>query len=136
MTKEKTITELYKFLEENMATKREVGSLRKEMATKEDISDLQKEINELQIFLQGYVATKEDVRESERKLRKEIGVMKTELKEHTDEKLSDLQGNIVILMRKEDYKVLSLIKILSEKKILNDAEVKSLLKMEPFPKIT
>jgi len=136
MTKEKTITELYKFLEENMATKREVGSLRKEMATKEEIGDLQKEINELQIFLQGFVATKEDVRESERKLRKEMGVMKTELKEHVDEKLSDLQGNIIVLMRKEDYKVLSLIKILKEKNVLSDSEVRQLLKMEPFPKIT
>ena len=129
---EKTITELYKFLQENMTTKDEMGSLRKEV--KENAGDLRKEIDDLQLFLQGYMATKEDVRESERKLRKEIGGMKIELKDHIDEKLSDLQGNIVVLMRKEDTKVLSLIKILREKNVLEDKEVKELLKMEPFPK--
>ena len=95
----------------NMATKDDI----KNMATKDDIKNM---------------ATKDDIKE----LRKDMGGMKIELKDYIDEKLSDLQGNIIVLMRKEDRKVLSLIKILREKNILADNEVRTLLGMEPFSK--
>lgn len=115
MPKEKTITELYDFMQKYLVTKDDI----KNMATKDDIKNM---------------ATKDDVLGSEKKLRKEMGIMKIELKDYIDEKLSDLQGNIVVLMRKEDHKVLGLIKILREKNILADSEVKKLLQMDPFPK--
>lgn len=86
------------------------------------------------------MVTKEEFQEGLNGLRsemkREIGEFKTDLKDYIDEKLADLHGDIVVLMRKEDYKVLHLIKLLKEKKILEDKEVKELIKMEPFPKMT
>jgi len=109
---EKTITELYESLQEHMVTREEFNESQKQMVTREEFNELQKQM-----------ATKED-----------LGALKIDLKDYIDEKLSDLQGNIVILMRKEDTKVLHLIKILKDKNVLEDKEVKELLRMDPFPK--
>ncbi len=57
-------------------------------------------------------------------------------KDYLDEKLSDLRGDLTILMRKGDAKLLRLVELLKEKNVLSDEEVKSLLAMEPFPKLT
>ncbi len=54
-------------------------------------------------------------------------------KDYLDEKLADLRGDLVVLMRKEDTKVKALIEILKERKVLTDEDVKKILSMEPFP---
>lgn len=56
-------------------------------------------------------------------------------KDYLDEKLADLQGNLTVLMRKEDSKLRALIKILTEKNVLNDQERVRILSMEPFPEL-
>mgnify|MGYP001559101059 CR=1 FL=1 len=60
-------------------------------------------------------------------------VTKEYLDDKLDEKLADLRGDLVVLMRKEDRKVRELIDILHQKNVLNQAEVKRLLILEPFP---
>jgi len=53
-------------------------------------------------------------------------------KDYLDEKLSDLRGDLVVLIRKEDHKVVKLVEILKEKNILKEDDVNEILKLEPF----
>lgn len=69
----------------------------------------------------------------------ELGValnkQKLEIFDHVDEKLADLKGDLVVLMRKEDRKLITLTELLLNKKILTPAEAKSVFQMEPFPRL-
>ena len=56
-------------------------------------------------------------------------------KDYLDEKLADLRGDLVVLMRKEDTKVVKLIEILKRRKIITEIEEKEILSMEPFAKL-
>lgn len=115
MAQEKTITELYEFLQEHMVTKDELKETKEELKeTKEDLGGK-------------IIKVKEDLEEKIKNT--ELG-----LKDHIDDKLADLKGDLIILMRKEDYKLLYLVKLLKEKKVISDEEVKELISMEPFPK--
>jgi hypothetical protein len=53
-------------------------------------------------------------------------------KEYLDEKLYDLRGDLVNLTRKEDHKVISLVKLLRQRKVINDRDASSILELEPF----
>ena len=55
-------------------------------------------------------------------------------KDYLDDKLADLRGDLVVLMRKEDTKVIKLIEILKKRKVITEAEEKEILSMEPFAK--
>lgn len=57
-------------------------------------------------------------------------------KDYLDEKLADLRGDLVVMMRKEDTKLRSLVEILQEKKVLNEGDVKRLFTMEPFAQLS
>lgn len=54
-------------------------------------------------------------------------------KDYLDTKVADLRGDLVVMMRKEDVKLKTLIEILRDKKILDKKEVKQILSLEPFP---
>jgi len=56
-------------------------------------------------------------------------------KDYLDEKLADLRGDLVVLTRKEDAKVRTLVEILRERKVLTDDDAKRILSMEPFPQL-
>lgn len=56
-------------------------------------------------------------------------------KDYLDEKMSDLKGDIVVLMRKEDVKLKTLVEILQNKKILSADDAKKILSLEPFPQM-
>ena len=56
-------------------------------------------------------------------------------KDYLDEKLADLRGDLVVLMRKEDTKVVKLIEILKRRKVITEIEEKEILSMEPFAKL-
>ena len=53
-------------------------------------------------------------------------------KDYLDEKLADLRGDLVVLIRKEDNKVKKLVEVLKRRKIISEAESKEVLAMEPF----
>lgn len=53
-------------------------------------------------------------------------------KDYLDEKLADLRGDLVVLVRKEDTKLTKLIDLLSDKKVLSAKEHSELVHMEPF----
>ncbi|MDD5032408.1 MAG: hypothetical protein PHR36_05240 [Patescibacteria group bacterium] len=56
-------------------------------------------------------------------------------KDYLDEKMADLRGDLVVLMRKEDTKVSKLIEILKRRKVITEIEEKEILSMEPFAKL-
>ncbi|MEK7068035.1 MAG: hypothetical protein AAB956_03495, partial [Patescibacteria group bacterium] len=54
-------------------------------------------------------------------------------KDYLDDKLSDLKGDLVVLMRKEDAKLGALVEILQKRKVISNEDVKTILAMQPFP---
>ncbi|OGY42917.1 MAG: hypothetical protein A2Y67_03555 [Candidatus Buchananbacteria bacterium RBG_13_39_9] len=54
-------------------------------------------------------------------------------KDYLDEKLADFRGDLVVLTRKEDKKVMALVDVLKQRKLIDDADVKKIMAMEPFP---
>ncbi|HUT22537.1 MAG TPA: hypothetical protein VMX18_04075 [Candidatus Bipolaricaulota bacterium] len=85
----------------------------------------------------------EEIRSEIGSMKSEIGSMKSEIggirsqmvtKDYLDDKLADLRGDLTILMRKEDTKLIELIKVLKNKNVLEETEAKKILEMEPFPK--
>ncbi|MCK5319975.1 hypothetical protein KAJ61_01140 [Candidatus Parcubacteria bacterium] len=62
-------------------------------------------------------------------------VTKYYLNDKLDEKLADLRGDLVVLVRKEDSKMKKLIDILKKRDLLNDTEFNEIMSMEPFPQL-
>ena len=54
-------------------------------------------------------------------------------KDYLDDKLADLRGDLVIMLRKEDTKVKTLVDVLETQKIISETDAKKILTMEPFP---
>lgn len=53
-----------------------------------------------------------------------------------EDKIADLRGDLVVLMRKEDKKLTTLIIAeLFKKKLLENSVVKKIMSMEPFPQL-
>lgn len=101
--------------------------IEEKMATKEDIRrlELRTEALEAGVATHGdiqYLATKDDLLKLEERL---LAAM--------DEKNADLKGDLTILLRKEDRKLLALVDALLRKGALSREEVKHILGMEPFP---
>jgi hypothetical protein len=77
-------------------------------------------------------------------LKTEVGSLKTEVcaikasmvtKAYLDDKLADLKGDMVAMVRKEDVKVDNLTGLLSKKSVLSKIEAKEIQLMGPFPKV-
>lgn len=96
--------------------------------TTDEIMDYLKEMSEK-------MTTKDDLEATKAELRVDMGKLKLEIFDHMDEKLSDLKGDLVILMRKEDHKLISLIELLLDKSVITATEAKNIFAMEPFPKL-
>src|SRR3989339_702421 len=56
-------------------------------------------------------------------------------KEYLDDKLADLRGDLVVLTRKEDVKVRTLVEIMKKKQLLSAEEANIILALEPFPQL-
>ena len=54
-------------------------------------------------------------------------------KDYLDDKLLNMKGDMVVMMRKEDEKVKLLVNLLNKKNVLSDIEAKSIFALEPFP---
>lgn len=54
-------------------------------------------------------------------------------KEYLDDKLADLRGDLVVLMRKEDTKLKELVQILFKRQVITEEEKNQVMHMEPFP---
>ena len=105
--------------------------------------------NEILEFLQEHMVTHEELQqgllEVKADLHSEIQEVKTELRseiqktkldfiDKMDEKFSDLKGDLVVLMRKEDRKLAALVDVLRKKELLTENEASLVLALEPFPR--
>ncbi len=91
--------------------------------------------NEIMDFLVKHMVIKEELEEKMNDLKQEMNKQKLDILDAVDDKLAHLKGDLVVLMRKEDKKVITLVGILKEKKILTLDEAKTVLAMEPFPQL-
>lgn len=68
-------------------------------------------------------------------LETEVNTIKSTMvtKSYLDDKLADLRGDLVIMLRKEDVKVKALVDVLETQKIISETDAKKILAMEPFP---
>lgn len=99
-----------------MATKADLASLEARMASKEDLIKLEARI-------EARMATKDDLAKLE---------VKMVTKDYLDEKLFDLKGDLVVMIRKEDHKTTAIVELLNKKKVFTNTEAKSILRLEPF----
>ena len=63
---------------------------------------------------------------------KAVNKAKLELMDHFDDKIADLRGDIIILLRREDSRVQLLIDKLKKKNILEDKDIKELEEIRVF----
>ncbi|PIT94093.1 hypothetical protein COU00_00755 [Candidatus Falkowbacteria bacterium CG10_big_fil_rev_8_21_14_0_10_43_11] len=56
-------------------------------------------------------------------------------KDYLDDKLSDLKGDLIVVMRKEDAKLQALVDVLQKRHVITDEDVKNILSLQPFPQI-
>lgn len=70
-------------------------------------------------------------------LKTDVGYLKSQMvtKEYLDDKLADLRGDIIVMLRKEDSRLSSLIELLKGKKVLTDEEAKTLTILQPLLQI-
>ena len=114
-----TTGEIMDFLKDHMVTREEFGVLKAEVGgLKEEVGGLKEEVGGLKA-----------------EIAVEFRKMKVEILDGVDDKITNLKGDLVVLMRKEDRKVITLIGMLREKQVISEAEAKALLGMEPFPQI-
>ena len=88
---------------------------------------------EIMEFLQEHMMTRTEIEGRFDDVEKKINQTKLDLLDAMDDKLGDLKGDLVILMRKEDQKVDHLIKLLEEKSVITAQDAVSLLNIRPFP---
>jgi predicted nuclease with TOPRIM domain len=71
------------------------------------------------------------------KIEKELVAVKSYMvtKDYLDIKLADLRGDLVLLTRKEDTKLKTLVDVLCDKKVINEKDRKKIFKMEPFAEL-
>lgn len=91
------------------------------MATKADLAAIDARL----AGVESTMATKDDLAKLE---------VKMVTKDYLDERLFDLKGDLVVMMRKEDYKTTAIIELLNKKKVFTNTEAKSILRLEPFSK--
>ena len=116
--------------------------------TEQNQNQIQTEVstNEIMDFLVKHMVIKEELKELEEKLdckigklgsdlRQEMNKQKLDILDAVDIKLSHLKGDLVVLMRKEDKKVVALVEILKEDKVITPEKAKTVLAMEPFPQL-
>ena len=91
------------------------------------------EILEIVTFVKDNAVTKGEFNELKSKVIKIESLMVT--KDYLDEKMADLRGDLVVMMRKEDTKLKTLVEILKHKQLISDKDVKQIMTMEPFAQI-
>ena len=75
----------------------------------------------------------EEVNKRFEEVTKEIGKAKLDILDAVDDKLANLKGDLIILMRGEDKKLLHLVQVLKNKNVLTEEETREILKLQPFP---
>jgi predicted nucleic acid-binding Zn-ribbon protein len=122
------IYEVVTFVKDNAVTKEEFDGLKGEVSgLKGEVSGLKGEVSGLKGEVSGL---KGEVSEMNKRLTRVETTMVT--KDYLDEKIADLRGDLVVMMRKEDTKLKTLVGVLHEKKVIDSGDVKKIYSLEPF----
>lgn len=97
----------------------------KHMVIKGELKELDEKVDNL----------KQEMGQMKQELRQEMNKQKLEILDAVDVKLARLKGDLVVLMRKADKKVVALVEILKEDKVIAPEKAKTVLAMEPFPQL-
>ncbi|MEK7620691.1 MAG: hypothetical protein AAB413_05660 [Patescibacteria group bacterium] len=90
--------------------------------------DNQVTTNDIMEFLQDHMVMKEELDTRLNKLRLDI-------LDGVDEKLGTMKGDLVVMMRNEDQKVMLLVEKLKQKNIFDDRDVEEFRALLPFPQV-
>lgn len=92
--------------------------------------------DEIMDYLKENMVTREEFQEELKKFatKEDLGKFKLEIFDHVDDKLADLKGDLVLLARKEDRKLGSVVELLAEKQVFTASDAKGVFQMEPFPR--
>lgn len=103
-------------------------------ATEEKFEDVLKAVNNFAGATEERFAEIKSTMVTKDTLKSELAKVKEELvtKDYLDTKLFDLRGDLVVMTRKEDAKVKTIVKRLREKNIFDDEDVRKIMGMEPF----
>ena len=88
-----------------------------------------------QVATKAYVDEKLDEKLEEKleeKLNEKLAPLPT--KSYIDEKFADLEGDLIVKLRKEDRKVNRLLELLKQKEVLTESEIQELASLQVFPK--
>ena len=107
-------------------------------AIKSFADDVQEQFNGVNGEIGGIKSDLSSLKSDVTQLKTDVAYLKATsvTKDYLDEKMADLRGDLVVLVRKEDTKMLTLVKKLKEKKVLNNTDVEEIMSMEPFPKLS
>jgi len=95
--------------------------------------------NDIMGFLQEHMVTKQELKEelkdmvTKQELRQELNKQKLDILDSMDEKISTLKGDMTVMMRGEDKKLVALIDLLKNKKVIDEQEAYALTSLHPFP---
>lgn len=107
----------------------------KQRVTTDNLTEMMHEqratTNELMEFLQENVATRYDIED----LRKDIRVTEHRIMDAMDDKLADLKGDLVVLMRQGNGKLSELLETLKKRGVISGDETDKILRMKPFAEI-
>ncbi|MBI2475311.1 hypothetical protein HYV69_02690 [Candidatus Uhrbacteria bacterium] len=121
-----TTNEIMDFLQENMVTREEFSQLDAKVGQLDaKVGQLDAKVGQLDAKV-GQLDAKVDG------LDKKLNQTKLDLLDAIDDKLGDLKGDLVVLMRKEDQKVNNLIQLLVNRKLISEKEAISLIEIRPF----
>ncbi|PJA47441.1 hypothetical protein CO172_01430 [Candidatus Uhrbacteria bacterium CG_4_9_14_3_um_filter_36_7] len=114
------ILEMVSFIKDHAVTHEEFNELKQDLGVlRQDLAKTKHEF-------------KQDLAKTKHEFKQDLAKTKHEIFDHIDDKLADLRGDLVVLTRKEDRKLCSLVEILQNKKIISEAESKTIFAMDPF----
>ncbi|MBI4592277.1 hypothetical protein HY733_02405 [Candidatus Uhrbacteria bacterium] len=121
-----TTNEIMEFLQEHMVMKGEFESRMGGLETR--VGGLETRVGGLETRVGGLETRVGG-------LEVKINQVKLDLLDAMDEKLGRLKGDLVVMMRNEDKKVMLMVRKLKEKNIFDDNDVEEFLKLLPFPQM-
>lgn len=102
--------------------------LQDHMVMKEEFNGLHEEFNGLRDQVQG-------LGDQVQRLEVKVNQVKFDILDSMDEKLGSMKGDIIVMMRNEDKKLMLVVQKLKEKNIFNDHDLEELLTLMPFPQL-
>jgi len=126
--------EIMGFLKDHMVTKEEFNGLEVKVDNLEvRFDNLEVRFDNLEVRFDNLEVRFDNLEVKVDGLDRKLNETKLDLLDAMDDKLADLKGHLIILMRKEDMKVNQLITLLHERDLISKTDFEKLLEFQPFP---